>query len=87
MRGSHNINELMLLLYVGHRCIGQSVALVLADTFQHALAASRAVVVTVTAPVTAPNFTIAAALADSSFLIEVRCPAVECTLGFFFLVF
>lgn len=39
-------------------CIGQSVALVLADTFEHALIASRAVVVTATPPTTGPIFTI-----------------------------
>jgi hypothetical protein len=53
------------------KCMGQSVALVLADTFQHALDASRAVVVTVTAPAAAPIFTIADAVAAKSFLLEV----------------
>ena len=53
------------------KCMGQSVALVLADTFQHALDASRAVVVTVTAPAVAPIFTIADAVAAESFLLEV----------------
>ena len=40
-------------------CVGQSVALVLADTFQHALAAARAVNVTYSAPKTAPVYTVA----------------------------
>ncbi len=55
--------------------------MVLADTFQHALAAARAVVVTVTPPTKAPNFTIAAAMADSSYLIEValRLQWATCT--------
>jgi CO/xanthine dehydrogenase FAD-binding subunit len=47
-------------------CIGQSVALVVADTFQHALEASRAVVITVSAPSVAPIFTIADAIAAKS---------------------
>jgi xanthine dehydrogenase molybdopterin-binding subunit B len=49
-----------LFLGVGDEvgCVGQSVALVLADTFQHALTASRAVAVTYAAPSTAPIFTI-----------------------------
>ncbi len=50
----------------------------LADTFQHALAAARTVVVTVTPPTKAPNFTIAAAMADSSYLIEVRLSPCAC---------
>ena len=40
-------------------CVGQSVALVLADTFEHALAAARAVVISYSAASTAPIFTIA----------------------------
>ena len=48
-------------------CIGQSVALVLADTFEHALAASRAVVITAAAPATAPIFNIQDAITASSF--------------------
>ncbi len=48
-------------------CIGQSVALVLADTFEHALAASRLVVVTASAPSTPPIFTIEDAITANSF--------------------
>lgn len=44
-------------------CMGQSVALVLADTFAHALEASRAVAVAVAAPATPPIFTIKEAMA------------------------
>jgi len=47
-------------------CIGQSVALVLADTFEHALAASRAVVITASAPAAPPIFTIQQAIASGS---------------------
>jgi hypothetical protein len=39
-------------------CVGQSLALVLADTFQHALAAARAVSVTYGAAKTAPVYTV-----------------------------
>ena len=52
-------------------CIGQSVALVLADTFQHALAASRAVVVSTSAPLASPLFTLPDAIAAKSYLIEI----------------
>ena len=52
--------------------------MVLADTFQHALAAARTVVVTVTPPTKAPKFTIAAAIADSSYLIEVLLSPCAC---------
>ena len=48
-------------------CIGQPVALVLADTYQHALDAARAVAVTCNAPTTPPVYTIADAIAAKSF--------------------
>lgn len=64
-----NPGQEKMFLVVGDSiaCIGQSVALVLADTFEHALAASRAVVITATAPATAPIFTIQDAITASSF--------------------
>lgn len=47
--------------------VGQPVALVLADTFQHALMAAYAVTVAVSAPASPPIFTIADAIAAKSF--------------------
>ncbi len=53
-------------------CIGQSVALVLADTFQNALAASRAIVVTYSTPTTPPILTIQDAIAKNSLCVKWR---------------
>ena len=58
--GTNNVyGAEVLFLGVGDTvvCIGQSVALVLADTFQHALAASRAINVTYSAPASPPIIT------------------------------
>ena len=64
-----NAGQEKMFLEVGDTigCVGQSVALVMADTFAHALAASRFVTITVLPPASAPILSIPEAIAANSF--------------------